>query len=548
VNEMPSLRQTIVREAAQRLADKGYELETDADGNQFLTIRTQSEIIKTIKGFVQLLGGVAVADRVLRILRDTNQIYDGIWLFGQSNLSPSDQKLTMPPFGWLFSIALSKLKFRKPARKPEIAWKTLVNLSTDFAAVHDCQRYDQFDEVFINENNLVKIFQNSILWREFFTLPQIPRSSFFRIVDALNSSISVEQQQTSGFAMSNIKKEIKQLVINSNPDRFTIAPREQMISAFPLLMAHSGGPKQNLNSEYGDPRAPEKRDHDQTVFIAANDGNFVILPTTLLCASVCQWLFVTVWKKFGNEAETIVKATMELAIADGCRAKSQHLIPNYKYKFDGDEFEMDVVAAENSHILLIETKAKSLTSAARSGDFYSFADDLAKSFLPILKQLARNESHLRAKVTGLESIESLSESAKVMKLAVSPLSYGPIADKLLVTQWMSALVNKKISSQIANNNQQKKLQHFNTSTIDALKHVVQLLPKENGKPVELTAYMIHLFWLDLGQLLYLVDRSTSIGNALEPLTYVTFGSRDMWSEIANVDRSGLSAGKWQPIK
>ncbi len=470
-------RALLVQEAAHRLSKLGYAIEKDSRGKPSISENSRLEIVRCIKGYIRLLGGIKVADQVLRILRETNQIHDGLWLFGNSNLAITDPKIPLPPFGWLFSLALSEFGTVGNARKPEIAWKTLVNLCTDFAAVHDCQRYDQFDEVFIDSTNLVDIFQNSILWREFFTLPQVPRQSLSKILDVLREILSEEDQQAIGFSIAQVSREIKHLAINTKCDRFVSVNLSVAAPAFPLLFTHSGGPRKNVNINYGDPLTLGIRDHDYTIFLATSDSNIVLLPTSLLCSSVCHWLFKKIWDLLPSRAPEILKSTIELAIHKNCSPKASSLVRNHEYTVDAEHFEMDIVAADHTDILLIEAKAKSITTTSRSGDFFSLSDDLSKSFLAMLGQLARNETHLKKKLTGLHQIENQIDKRSILKVAISPLSFGPISDKLLATQWLSALVNRKLGSDVADSTQQKKLHAFNKALFKALESVLPLIPE-----------------------------------------------------------------------
>jgi hypothetical protein len=71
----------------------------------------------------------------------------------------------MIPVGWLFSLALRHLGRPGRARKPEVAWKSLVNLAIDFAAAHDCQRYNQFEDLDLHASQFERMLANSTLWR-----------------------------------------------------------------------------------------------------------------------------------------------------------------------------------------------------------------------------------------------------------------------------------------------------------------------------------------------------------------------------------------------
>ncbi|WP_213291252.1 hypothetical protein, partial [Bradyrhizobium sp. sGM-13] len=85
------------------------------------------------------------------------------------------------PVGWLFSLAMRFLNRPCSARKPGVAWQSLVDLATDFAAAHDCQRYNQFEDMHPHVTQFHRMLVNSTLWREFFTLPQVPPKALKQI-------------------------------------------------------------------------------------------------------------------------------------------------------------------------------------------------------------------------------------------------------------------------------------------------------------------------------------------------------------------------------
>ena len=65
-------------------------------------------------------------------------------------------------------------------------------------------------------------------------------------------------------------------------------------------------------------------------------------------------------------------------------------------------------------------------------------------------------------------------------------------------------------------------------------------PRVN-KRIDIPGYFTNVMWLDLGQLVYLLNRFRSANQALE--RNLTFGSGDFWTETAILDRGGLLSRK-----
>src|SRR6202040_1617892 len=115
--------------ACLRLRKQGYKVEVGAYGVH-VAEASRREIVGKAEGLVALLGGLETATQVLSYLRDAHFSHDGMWLFGEVGLDLHAQKRAMIPVGWLFSLGLRYLGRPITARKPAVAWKSLVELAT----------------------------------------------------------------------------------------------------------------------------------------------------------------------------------------------------------------------------------------------------------------------------------------------------------------------------------------------------------------------------------------------------------------------------------
>jgi hypothetical protein len=163
----------------------------------------------------------------------------------------------------------------------------------------------------------------------------------------------------------------------------------------------------------------------------------------------------------------------------------------------------------------------------------------------MLAQLVRHEVHLRQGKTPLASANEAVADLRPVKVAVSPLSYGPVSDKLFSSSILRSLVGARLVLVEADPAKQRIIDAFNKRVEGVIANMALVAPKKDGL-AELFPYLIDVFWLDLGQLLYIIDRSNMVWNAFQPLKHVTFSSRDFWTEVAHADRGGLTRGKWRP--
>lgn len=539
-------REAVVGAACLRLRKQGHKVEVGAYGPK-IAERSRREIVRSAEALVALLGGLETASQVLRFLCEAKRHHDGMWLFGEVGLGTHDANLPMIPVGWLFSLALRYLDHSGGARKPEVAWKSLVNLAIDFAAAHDCQRYNQFTDLDPHPSQFHRILVNSLLWREFFTLPQVPPKALGQILDALASVLTWDDENRLGFSFSVLNKEILQLMDWSATDRLTVHSRAHVEKALPVLQRLTGGAEKSINVNDSDSSFGAGHVRDDVVLFACGQDRAVTLPCALFAAAVCERVFRLVWSKLGqNRASQITGKALERAIADAIRGKAPKTLTNHTYKVGRCTYELDVATCDDNCVVIIETKAKSLTQRSRSGDMFCFFKDYSTSFLAMLAQLVRHEIHLKQGRIPLTAADGAVADLRPVKVAVSPLSFGPVADKFLSGRLIRSLVGARFVIVAPDPANQGIMDAFNKCVEGIVADMAIVAPKKDGV-TDLHSYLIDVFWLDLGQLLYILDRANTVSDAFWPLKHITFSSRDFWTELAYADRGGLTQHRWRPV-
>lgn len=539
-------RETIVGEACLRLRKRGLRIDVAAYGPR-TDSKSRREFVRCVEGHIRLLGGLETVNQILRAMRDANNLHDGMWLFGEVGLGIYAAKNPMIPVGWLMSLALRNLDKKGIARKPAVAWATLIELATDFAAVHDCQRYSSFEDMDLHASQLHRTLAVSTLWREFFTLPQMPVQAMRKVLDALIGALTEDDAARLGFTPSILASEIAKLSEWSAEDRATTFPRADVERALPLLTRLTQGAAERVNSGYSDPLAAQGRTQDSVMFFACGRDQAMTLPRSLLAEAACEFLFGLLWSKLGSRAGDVVGLTMERAIATACRGKATMVLTSHPYEVRGQRFEFDAATRDGDHIALIETKGKMLTRQSRSGDMFAFFRDYTDSFLRMLSQLVRHEINLRAGDTPLTKPGEVAGDFRPVKVAVSPLSYGPVSDKALSSTVVRSLVGAKLTVVVPDRENERIIADFNKRTAQLLDDIAKVAPRRDGL-AHLIPYVVDVFWLDLGQLLYILDRADTVWDAFRPLRHITFGSRDFWTELAHAERGGLTTGKWRPVR
>lgn len=540
-------RQFHVGVACRRLRGRGYSIPIHTFGphvDSDTRIRTAS----LIDNLVAQVGGVNAVRNLFRLMRESGKLHDGMWLFG--NIPGSTQRVSHPavPLGWLLSIALRNLHKAPSTDSPAKVWQSAVEIATDFAASMDCQRYNPYEGFSIEAHDYLFSLAESLTWRELFTLPQVPPLVLPIVHDAFRRIEWRKRNANLAAEVDGMCAEFGRLVDCLRVDDLTAIPSPHARSAFPLLWQHANAAPGVPNANFLDPFGTHPRDHDRFVFFDAGGGMTHVLPPALATASACEVIFRHVRERAGSkaEAEDIVANTIEESVGIACRRHTPNVWQNREYGNRRERLEIDVAAREGQEIVLFETKAKMLTSGARAGDTLKFVDDYTKSFLSLLLQLVRHERNIRCGRTPLTDPGEDPAALRVTKIAVSPLSFGPASDYSLSNALMNAIAQVQLSIVDGNPERAAILNRFNRKIAACMGHIDKVAPRSNGL-VDLGHFMMRVSWLDLGQLLYCLNRGRSVLGAVSALMHLSFGTRDLWSEIAAAERQGLTNRNWHPI-
>ena len=539
-------RQFVVGTACKALRDRDYRVDIDALGPH-IDAETRTRIAQQVDSLFAQIGGIDAAQQLCRIIRETRKVHAGMWLLGNIPTSSGQPPQPAVPFGWLLSIALRNIHVTPSAGDPAKSWNSAINLAIDFAASADCQRYDQFDGFFLAAPDFLPALMESLAWRELFTLPQVPPA----VLPTLHYAfLQIEWPDGTNDLRRDVDglfRELGHLLESLSEDHLTVIPQLTARPDYPLLWRHACAPRGKVNDEYLDPFNAPPRNHDRYVFFQADDDRVIVLPPSLTAAAACEAIFRLVWTKADRTAaEAIVGDTIEKSVAIACRrTNTAHVREKLPYREDGVDLEIDVVVREGQEIVLFETKAKSLTSASRTGDIMAFIDDYTKSFLAMLRQLVRHDRNIKRGLTPLIQPDDDPTNLRITKIAVSPLSYGPASDHVLTNALMHSMAHARLVEVDETPKHTKIIEAFNKTLEQSIKEIDQVAPSVDDK-IDMVRYLMSVSWFDLGQLLYALHRGRSVMDAVSGFRHITFSTRDFWTEAANADQQSLTKDKWYP--
>ena len=537
-------RQFLVGMACRRLRECGHTVHIGAFGPH-LDADTRVAIAERIDSLFAQIGGVAAVHGVFGLIDRTGRPHDGMWLLGNRTSASDGAPDPAVPVGWLVSVALRHIHREPSADAHTETWETALRLAIDFAASMDCQRYNRFDGFSLDVPDFLPALEDSLKWRELFTLPQVPTSAVPTFHRAFSRITWPQGTNRLRRDVDGLFRELEHLLAGGSDDGLTAIPQRTAASVFPLLWQHARGQRGAVNAEYLDPFGTHPRDHDRFVFFEADNDQVMVLPSSFTTAAACEAIFRLVWARAKRIASDLVGNVIEKSVALACRRHTSRVFEKLCYRADGVDLEIDVAVRDGQEIVVFETKAKSLTSASRAGDMMAFIDDYTKSFLALLRQLVRHDRNIKLGLTPLTQTDEALDDLRITRIAVSPLSYGPASDQVLQNALFHSMARARLSSVDGEPKNVRILNAFNETIKDIVNDVVHVAHREDGR-VDLVRYMMHVSWFDLGQLLYSLHRGHSVTQSLSVLRHVTASTRDFWTEAALADRQGLTKGKWRP--
>ena len=542
-------RQNQVGLAWRRMTNRGFDITVGAHGLD-ISPASQTSILKTAETYVRLIGGLEVLQRISGFLGAVGRVHDGMWILGDQVPGIHQSKTPSLPVGWLYALAIKHVGVEGTARKPAVAWKSLVDLCTDMAACLDCERYNQFEGMYMQPSEFWRTLQDSLFWREFFTLPQVPTVTIKVLAEVLPKIVEEFGGYKAAKDVKAFMSEAYFISLNSDPLRLMRHPKPAAMSMFPMLSRRATGRASKINKNINDIFSADEREHEQCIFFEINNREFVSLPSPIINAAICESIFRLIWHDIPDVADKIVGKAMEAALASACKGKTASLMVNQVYfPQRSKRMEMDIACRDDDRIVMLETKAKSLTNASRQTGSFTYISDFTKSFLFILKQLMEHERYIISGHNPLVAEGEDHSNFRPLKIAVSPLSFGQLSDKVLAGSIITGMLSAELTCVEGRNSGENiaTIRKFNKAYADVKELLIELAPKDKDGLAQIAPYLIDVFWVDLGQALYVLDRAKSVSDAFSPLKHITFSTRDFWTEIATADRGLLTKDRWRAV-
>lgn len=522
-------REHEVGAAAIRLREAGYPVAVGADGCR-IAERRRLELLRRIDSLVSYLGAVEVLQRLFRILNEQGRFEDGMWLLGDIVPPMGQRKDPTIPYGWLFTLALKHVKPVAKLRKPEVAWDNLVKLSRDYAALVDVERYDNLPRTDVDFTELIPTLVETLGWHQLFTFPRYRSTVVLQFVQAMREELDAAQWRAFGVQPTTLASELRALFEMASAKAPMTMHRAEAERRLPNLLRLASARQGDVNKKFVDPFHAEARTSDGVILFEMGD-KYLILPDTVVAAQAVTMLVTRIWRCLENEAaKKAVGAICERVVTSICAMfPSVSVATDLVYHVGKQRFQIDVMATEDDEITLLEVKSKSLTKMALSGDMAQYLLDYDTSYLAMLKQLVRHETYLRG---GNAELPSIAAGSRITKVAVSPLTYGPLSDVHLSQSILLALFRVTLSISVPNDRDAKILANLAKDVNSIGRSLESFVGHGSGQYRDVRVALMDYQWLDMAQLDAVVRLKAGVSAAFKILRQVSFASHDFWHEVA----------------
>ncbi|BCI65938.1 hypothetical protein [Acetobacter aceti] len=515
--------------AGVRLRKAGYPVEVGADGCR-IAEEHRRELLRRIDGLVSYLGGAEVLQQLFRILDEQGRFEDGMWLLGDIVPPMGQRKDPTIPYGWLFTLALKHVKPVAKLRKPEVEWDNLVKLSRDYAALVDVERYDNLPRIDVDSAELIPTLVEALGWHQLFTFPRYRSTVVLQFVQAMREELDAAQWRAFGVQPTTLALELSTLFEMASAKAPMTMHRAEAERRLPNLLRLASARQGGVNEKFVDPFQAEARTSDGVILFEMGD-KYLILPETVVAAQAATMLMTRIWRCLEDEvAKKAVGAICERVVTSICAMfPGVSVATDLVYHVGKQRFQIDVMATEDDEITLLEVKSKSLTKMALSGDMAQYLLDFDTSYLAMLKQLVRHETHLRG---GNAELPSIAAGSRITKVAVSPLTYGPLSDVHLSQSILLGLFRVTLHTSVPNDRDAKILANLAKDVNSIGRSLENFVGQRSGQYRDVRVALMDYQWLDMAQLDAVVRLKAGVSAAFKILRQVSFASHDFWHEVA----------------
>lgn len=466
----------IVTNNALFLIKNGYDV--GIDGMEFvLTNETKELIAVKIDLLAKEIGGRRIIHHLLKDMRDRKWHKNGRYSIPNlATTNPQQIKYASMPIGYILNITAKHLEVTPYNVKPE-SIGYFIDLATAFVSIFDVEIFSAFKLSYVDAEGLPKYITDAILREVFFSFKQLSPDDCLLYLDNLFSWVDNKiVKEKLEWDLSDYRK-IAQILVKPDPhDGVTIWFTVESISKATGLknstvkkildaITHKTF---EVNRDYIIPNDAKKINLHSKPLIWQKGNKYLMLDPALAGIGLVTVLMSTL-RGVDSKTDSNVGESVEKFLFD-CfnKAKIKATLFSEKYEYEGKEFECDVVIENDKKTIFIESKKKTITASALSGDSASAIIDLSLSFFSSQKQILNHYlSLLKNREIIFKNGVSLKQKEEMDGISVSLFDWGMLQNRIISKSILRNFLGKNIS--VPEFNDQKKINQCNKIIDDVTK-------------------------------------------------------------------------------
>lgn len=530
-------KEKLLAQACIYFKNKGVDIIIEIN-RAFINKNDETKICNDIANDIKCLGGNKVINSLMNHLKYEERIGRYINVKQTKNL-PSDTEEQVP-YGFLINTAV---KFLQPKEvqvlNPSVIFDRLIKESKHLATIYSVQPYDKFENLTVNPVEIVEYLKKLVLYDTVYTFNQLNHNYIVRIMSGIFNWIDEEVlQEKLGFNLEEYIK-VVQLILSLNPKHDVVYFKLNQLKGVDLtnekitLILGSMAIKFNeVNQDFILPADFSQINFYNQPLIVIDDSTYCLVNKTLCGDGFITNFALTAfgalkkassfWSKMGGAVEEFIHSELE--------KKGVDFDFGVYNNFNGVSGDCDLILENDSKILLIETKNKSLTKEARTGDELKLLADIINSL--VYEHWQTGKHTLLLSQYGYIQFDDGSKlslnNREIERIGITFSDYGSIQDRKTAINILDAFIHSVLV--IENNSIGKE---FN-KTYEYVEKMKEQFEKIVAINIETTRFpFFECQFISLPMFLMMLDDSNTkeelIRNVLS-LKHIIFGTGDFYAE------------------
>lgn len=381
-------KEKLLAEACIYFKNKGVDITVELN-RASINKNDEIKICNGIANDIKCLGGNKVINSLMNHLKYEEKLERYINIKQTKNL-PSDTEEQVP-YGFLINTAV---KFLKPKEaqvlNPSVVFDRLIKESKHLATIYSLQPYDKFENLTVNPVEIVEYLKKLVLYDTVYTFNQLNHNYIVRILSGIFNWINEEVLQEK--LRFNLEEYIRvvQLILSLNPKHDVLYFKASQLKGtgltnekITLILDSMAINFNEANQDFILPADFSQINFYNQPLVCIDDSIYCLVNKNLCGDGFIRNFALTAfealkktpsfWSEMGQAVEGFIHSELD--------NKGIEFDFGVYNNFKGVSGDCDLILENDSKILLIETKNKSLTKEARTGDELKLLADIINSLV-----------------------------------------------------------------------------------------------------------------------------------------------------------------------